>query len=112
MASLPEVEATLDGLAARLAEVEPDLRRRYAVDRTVSCRVYDLDVVFAGRLTEDGLSDVVVDPPVRAQVRLSVSSDDLVALGAGTLAVRSAFATGRLRIQAGPMDLLRLRALL
>ena len=112
MATRPEVQASIDALVLQLAELDPELRRRYAVERTVSCRVYDLDVVYAGRLTEDGLCDLAVDPPDRAQVRLSVSSDDLLALCDGSLAVRTAFATGRLRIQAGPLDLLRLRTLL
>ena len=52
MASLQECEAALQALATRLAAVDPDLRRKHAVDRTVSCRLVDLDVVFHVRLTD------------------------------------------------------------
>ncbi len=112
MATPREVEAAVRSLVERLAEVEFDVRRRYCVDRTVSCRVSDLDVVWSGRLCDDGLRDLTSAGADRAQVRLAVNSDDLVALSDGRLAVPSAWATGRLRVQANPMDLLRLRSLL
>ena len=112
MATPREVETAVRSLVERLAEVEPDVRRRYCVDRTVSCRVSDIDVVWSGRLCDDGLRDLTSAEADRAQVRLAVSSDDLVALSDGRLAVPSAWATGRLRVQANPMDLLRLRSLL
>lgn len=112
MATLPDVEAAVASLVLRLAELDPELRRRYLVDRTVSCRVSDLHVTWAGRLCDDGLVDVRTHAAHRAQVRLSVTSDDLVALAAGRLTVPTAWATGRLRVQAAPLDLLRLRALL
>ena len=112
MATIDEVWATVHGLAARLDALEPELRRKHLVERTVSCRVYDLDVTFVGRITDEGLRDVHTEQADRAQVRLSCSSDDLVALSEGRLAIATAFATGRLRVQAGPMDLLKLRQLI
>jgi putative sterol carrier protein len=48
----------------------------------------------------------------KAQVRLTVSSDDLVALVEGNLSVPAAVATGKIRVQASPFDLLRLSAFL
>jgi hypothetical protein len=45
-------------------------------------------------------------------VRLTVGSNDLLALTQRRLTVGSAFATGRLRIQASPLDLLRLSSFL
>lgn len=111
MASQAECEAALRSLVDAVATLEPEVRRKYVVDRTVSCRVTDLDVTWSARLTEDGLVDLRTDAP-KAQVRLSVGSDDLVALVEGRLAVPTAVATGRVRVQASPFDLLRLSAFL
>ncbi len=112
MASPQEVEAAVLRIAALLASVDPDVRARLSADRTVSCRVPDLDVVWSGRVCHDGLVDVTDEDSERAQVRLSVASDDLVALSEGRLGVPAAWATGRLKVQASPLDLLKLRALL
>ena len=112
MATIDEVWATVHGLVARLDALDPDVRSKYVIERTVSCKVYDLDVVFVGRLCEDGLRDVHTETADRAQVRLSCSSDDLIALAENRLSVPTAFATGKLRVQAGPMDLLKLRQLI
>ena len=109
MATRADCEAAVHALVVRLSEVDPQLRSRYAVQRTVSCRIADLDVVFVGRLADDGLTDVHTERAERAQVRLTVSSDDLLALCDGRLGIGAAVATARLRVQAGPMDLLKLR---
>lgn len=111
MASQAECEAALRTLVDALSALEPEVRRKYVVERTVSCRVTDLDVTWAAHLTEEGLVDLRTDAP-KAQVRLSVGSDDLVALVQGRLAVPTAVATGRVRVQASPFDLLRLSAFL
>jgi len=112
MASLDEVRAALDELAARLAEVDPELRRKHSVNRTLSCHVTDLDVTFWGVVSEEGLHDVTEDPQSDAQIRLSLSSDDLLALCAGSLAFATAWARGRVRIDASVLDLLKLRSLI
>lgn len=112
MATRAEVEVAVQSLVDRLAAVDPEVRRRYCSDRTVSCSVSDLDLVWSGRLGDEGLLDVSTDNGDRAQIRLSVRSDDLVALAEGRLAPTTAWAGGRLRVQAGPMDLLMLRTLL
>ncbi len=116
MASVQECEAALQELAARFAAVDPDLRRKHAVDRTVSCRVPDLGVVFHVRLLDGHVVDLqhraVTDGAPAAQVRLAAASDDLVALVAGDLTPPVAWATGRLTVEASVLDLLRLRALL
>lgn len=116
MASVEDCERALHALALRLAEIDPDLRARHAVDRTLSCRVVDLDVVFAVRIQDGVLSDLTCtstdQASPRAQVRLTTSSDDLVALTDGSLTAPLAWATGRLKIEASVRDLLRLRSLL
>lgn len=112
MASVQEVEAALHGLAARLAAVDADLRAKHTVDRTLSCTVTDLGVVFVGRLCDDGLTDIRQDGDASAQVRLAAGSDDLIALTEGRLGLPSAWATGRLKVEASVLDLLKLRTLL
>ena len=112
MATLLQVEGAVRSIVERLGDVDLALRRQYAVDRTVSCHVSDLGVVWSGRLCEQGLCDITSGDSDRAQVRLTVAGEDLLALAEGRLAVPVAWATGRLRVQASPMDLLRLRAFL
>jgi hypothetical protein len=112
VATLQECEQALRSLADRLAAVDPEQRARYVVERTVSCNVTDLGVVFAGRLDGAGLTDVRRTDDTSAQVRLAASSDDLIALSEGEMGVPSAWATGRLKIEASVLDLLKLRSLL
>jgi predicted lipid carrier protein YhbT len=110
MASLKECRVALDDLVARLAEVDPELRRKHAVARTLSCHIPDLDVTFFGTLSEDGLDNVTEEPRDDAQVRITVDSDDLLALCRGDLPIANAWARGKLRIDASVKDLLRLRS--
>ncbi len=112
MATLDEVDAAVRGVVEQLANLDADVRGKYAVERTVSCQVTDLEVVYAARLNEQGLSDVHRDGADKAQVRLRLASDDLVALTQGRLAVPTAWATGRLKVEASVLDLLKLRSLL
>lgn len=111
MASLPECESAVQSLVARLAALDVEVRGRYLVDRTVSLRITDLHVVFVGQLCESGLCEVRQADDASAQVRLAVSSDDLLALSEGQLAVPVAWATGRLKIDASLADLLKLSTL-
>lgn len=112
MASLTECDAALQTLAARFSTLPSDVRAKYIVERTVSCRVPDLGVTWWGRLSEEGLAEITTTEDKRAQVRLTVSSDDLVALLEGRIGVQKAVATGKVRVQASPFDLLRLSAFL
>lgn len=112
MATVEQCEKALQSMSERLSAVDHETRAKYSVERTVSCRISDLDVIFVGRLDAKGLSDVEqVDSP-SAQVRLTTTSDDLLALSEGRLGVPAAWATGRLKIEAGVLDLLKLRSLL
>jgi predicted lipid carrier protein YhbT len=113
MATLEECERAVAALVERLAEVDPDVRRKYAVERTVACRVPDLDVVFLARFDDEGtISDLQLADSGKAQVKLSASSDDLIALIEGRMGVPTAWATGKLKIDASMLDLLKLRSLL
>ncbi|MGH3743979.1 MAG: SCP2 sterol-binding domain-containing protein [Mycobacteriales bacterium] len=113
MASVDDCRLALDALAARLSDVDADVRTRSAPDRTLALHVSDLEVTFAGRLSEGRLVDVLEDEVVgeKVQLRLQCTSDDLLALTDGSLNPAAAWAAGRLRIDASPLDLLRLRSL-
>lgn len=112
MATQHEVEAALHRLAARLSEVDPATREKHVVARSLSCEVPDLGIVYSARIDESGLSAVTTEPLPGAQVRLRVDSDDLIALAEGRLKFPAAWATGRLRVEASVLDLLKLRTLL
>jgi hypothetical protein len=112
VATASECEAALREAVARLADLDRDVRDRLALDRTFSCRVPDIDTDFSARV-EDGLVLGPVSRPERdAQVKLTVDSDDLVALVRGDLAIGNALVSGRLKVDASVFDLLRLRQLL
>lgn len=113
MATVEEARSALERIAARLTEVDADELAKYVVERTISCRIPDLGVVYLTRIHQGGLDDFrLVDGPDGAQVRLTVNSDDLVALAADELRASRAWATGRLKIEAPLGDLLRLRRML
>jgi hypothetical protein len=86
------------------------------LDRSLSCRLTDLDEVVVGRLSSGVVRDLHVLPhgPAvpRADIRLTMTSDDLIALTDGGLSFGPAWATGRVKLEAGLRDLLRLRKLL
>jgi hypothetical protein len=112
MATKRDCEAALRGLAERLDGVDDSLKKRHAPDRTVSCRIPDLETTWFGRLHDGSLRDITNRPVEDAQIRLTVSSDDLLAVTAGDLPFASAWAAGRLKIEASVLDMIRLRSLL
>ena len=93
MADIEECRTALDGLSARLVALPKPLP-----ERTVSCEITDLDVIFHAQLGAGGLTDITTEPAPQAKVRLRLSSDDLLALVAGELNAGSAFASGRLHL--------------
>ncbi|MDT4937064.1 MAG: hypothetical protein QOG80_735 [Pseudonocardiales bacterium] len=111
MASVEECADAFHALAERLTAADPSTRKRADFDRTISCSVRDLDVIFAGRLRGGELTDIRQVTDADAQVRMTMTSDDLLKLVAGELNMASAWATGRVKIDAGVMDLLRLRSI-
>jgi len=108
MASVDQCRQALDDLAERLAKADSETKRR-TLDRTVSCTLRDLNVIFAGQLRDGELRDIRESASASAQIRMTMTSDDLLKLVAGDLHVGSAWATGRIRLDASVLDLLRLR---
>ena len=109
MASVEQCQRAFDDLAARLAQADAEAKKR-ALDRTVSCTLRDLNLVFGGELKGGELIDIRQVDSAKAQIRMSMSSDDLVKLVAGDLHLGTAWATGRVRIDASVRDLLKLRS--
>lgn len=109
MPTVEECERALAKLADRLAADESS-RRKVAFDRSMSCTIRDLHVIFAGRLKDGQLVDIRRSPTSDAQVQLAMNSDDLVALVDGRLKMASAWATGRVKVDASFRDLLKLRS--
>ncbi|HEV7896814.1 MAG TPA: SCP2 sterol-binding domain-containing protein [Planosporangium sp.] len=112
MASVEECRAALEHLTDRMAASAERTREKLDFDRTLSCRVSDLDVAFHARLSCGQITDVSDGEDPKAKLKLTAASDDLVALVQGRLNVASAWATGRIKIDASLMDLVKLRKLL
>ena len=115
MATTEECRAALDQLSANLAGAAGDVRAAAALDRSLSCRITDLDITFVGRLRGGRIEvlDTLQGPPAeKAQIRLTTTGDDLVAMVGGEVHFARAWASGRIRVQASLRDLLRLRSLL
>ena len=114
MASPAECEQALRELASRLAGADGETRKKASFDRTMSCTLRDLDLAFTGRLKDGDLLDIRQVPPAQArsaQVKLTMISDDLLALVAGELHMAGAWASGRVKVDAGVFDLLKLRSI-
>ncbi|MFB6841949.1 SCP2 sterol-binding domain-containing protein [Streptomyces sp. NPDC056361] len=115
MATITECRSALDRLSDNLARADGGVRGAAALDRTLSCHITDLDTTFTGRLADGRIEvqdTVPGPPPVKAQIRLAMSGDDLVAMVGGELNFAKAWASGRVRLEAGFRDLIKLRSLL
>jgi predicted lipid carrier protein YhbT len=112
MATVEECRAALGALAARLDAHAAEARSRVDLDRPLACTIRDLGVSFHGRLTGGRLVDLADGDDPRAKIRLTSSSDDLLALVNGELDITKAWTSGRISINANPFDLLKLRKLL
>ncbi len=114
MASIEECERALNRLAERLHGAGEDTRNKADFDRTLSCRLRDPDVNFAGRLHSGTLTEIrQVDTATAAaaRIQLSMSAEDLLRLVDGEVSMAAAWATGRVRVDASVRDLFRLRTI-
>ncbi|SCE51691.1 SCP-2 sterol transfer family protein [Streptomyces sp. OspMP-M43] len=112
---MAECRSALTRLSDNLAAAEGDVRGAASLDRSLSCHIKDLDVTFTGRLADGRIQvrDTVEGPPrEKAEIRLAMTGDDLVALVDGDLNFAKAWGSGRVLLEAGFRDLLKLRSLL
>ncbi len=111
MASIEECDAAFRSLAERLSGADP--AKRTTLDRTLACALTDLGVTFTGHLHDGELTDITQADSAsatKAQVTLTMTSDDLVDLVDGRTKFASAWATGKVKIDARMTDLLKLRS--
>jgi len=111
VATVDQCRQALQDIADQLGS-DPDAARRVTLDRSLTCHIRDLDVSFHGRLRGGTIVDLADGEDREAHIRLSVGSDDLLALVAGDLNFASAWASGRVSVRASLGDLLKLRKLL
>ena len=111
MATVEECERAMHELAGKLAGNSGSGVRNKIEDRSLTCELRDLKVVYGGRLRDGKLEDIRQVTDARAQIRLSMTGDDLLALTQGNLNLGRAWATGRIKISASVFDLIKLRSM-
>lgn len=112
MATVDECRAALRTLAARLDENLANGAKPVDLDRPLACTVTDLGVAFHGQITGGRIVGLTDGDDPNAKIRLTASSDDLVALIEGRLDILKAFGAGKIGIKANMFDMLKLRNLL
>jgi hypothetical protein len=112
VATVEEVEEVLGDLLSKLGDVDPNTRAIMPTRRTIEARCPDLDYVRHAEWRDGKL--LLLDEPLdrRPDIRISVRSDDLLAIAHGELPFGRAYAANKVRLDASMTDLLRLRAVL
>lgn len=113
MATVEEVQATLERLVRAIENLDQGSRAMLPSRRTIEARCPDIGLVYHAEWRSGSLGELVEGPaPKRPDIRVEVSSEDLMAMAAGELDFRTAYQGQRVRIDASMRDLLRLRAAL
>jgi len=114
MATAEECRAALESLTSRIAEMDAKDRAAHLIDRTLSCRVPDLNLTFLTRLSSDGAEPIrfAENGSPAAQVRFTADSDVVVAIAKDPGSFMRAWLTGKLKVQGSVFDLLHLRRLM
>ena len=112
MATVDECRAALNALAARMDANANEVSGKIDLNRPLAVTISDLGVAFHGQLVDGRLINLTDGDDPNAKIRLTATSDDLVAMVDGKLDLGPAFMSGRVKINANPFDLLKLRKLL
>jgi predicted lipid carrier protein YhbT len=112
VATVHEVDAVLFDLLTRFEQVDSGTRSILPTRRVIEARFPDLDLVRHAEWRQGELFVLDEPPQRRADIRVTVDSDDLVAMAEGRLSFSRAYAGNRIRLDASMTDLLRLRAVL
>ncbi len=112
MATVQDCREALEKLDEQMAVNASEVRKKINLDRRMTCKIKDLGVTFRGRLAEGRLLDLTNGEDPDAKIRLTIASDDLIALIDGRLNFAQAWAKGQLSVKASFSDLLKLRNLL
>ncbi|MFZ1361319.1 MAG: hypothetical protein WAS05_00080 [Candidatus Nanopelagicales bacterium] len=112
MASLKQVQEIVDEGLEKFEEYPLEVRQKNLPDRTFEVLILDYDKAYRGEVTDGEIVSLTFGAPgPRTDVRMVLTSDDLVALHSGELKFATAWASGRVRIDASIRDLLSLRTL-
>jgi hypothetical protein len=113
MNSAEECRTALQKLAGRLSELSPGERDQYFGNRTMSVTIPDLGITYATMLGsgDDPVRDVAPGEPP-ADIRLTATSDEVLALAQQPMNIARSWMTGKIKIEASMKDLFRLRRLL
>jgi hypothetical protein len=115
MATSRECREALITFSENLGKASDNARAAAQLDRSLSCWITDLDLTFTGQLRDGQIQDMAESPgkpASKAQIRLAMRGDDLVAMVGGTLNFAKAWGSGRVKVEASILDLLKLRSLL
>jgi hypothetical protein len=112
VATSEEVEETLERLISRFRRLDDSYKTMLPSHRVVEAEFPDLDLVYHAQWDDGTVSELHQGPADDPNIRVSMSSDDLIAMDQGDLGFRRAFATNRLRLEASMTDLLRLRSVM
>jgi hypothetical protein len=112
MPTVEECEAAMHRLADRMHGMDADTRRRTSLDRSLTCHLRDLGVTFGAQLRDNMLHDIRLVDTHDGQIRLTMTSQDLLDLVDGSMHFGKAWASGRVKIHASVFDLLKLRSML
>ncbi len=112
MATVDECDRAINALAARFGAGGGE--RAGGLDRSVSATITDVGLRYRAHLHDGVLDDVQPEDDDRApaQIRLTMTSGDLLALASGELSLGAAWVSGRLKVHASFPDMLRLRSMM
>jgi hypothetical protein len=112
VATVEECDRAIDALAAMFGA--DGGARSGGLDRSVSATITDVGLRYRGHLHDGVLDDIRPegDDQPAAQIRLTMTSADLLALASGELPLGSAWVSGRLKVHASFPDMLRLRSMM
>jgi hypothetical protein len=114
VATLDECLTAVAGLSGLLQKATDGGHVKDLPDRVVALELTDLGQTVTGALRGNAIVDVAAAPtaPGPADATLRCTSDTLLALCNREIGFPVAWATGKLQVEAGIRDLMRLRSLL
>jgi len=112
MATIDECRTALEQFAENLSSNPKSVRKLQGFQRSLAADITDLSVSFNGKFDQGKLTDITDGDNPDAEIRMIVSSDNLLKLVAGELDFMKAFTGGQVKLKANMMDLMKLRGVL
>jgi len=112
VATREQVDRTLRSLVGKLDGADMDGAKLPTDARIIACEITDLELTYRADYASGKIRKLrIVKTLPDADVRIAVSSDELVALASGKSSLPLALLFGRIRVDANARDLLLLRQL-